>query len=170
MSINFNPDPAVLDLPDDILALSQMRPLEEFALYAMRHHISSTPVLTLIPEKLRFSTFYLVRREPGEGSWRGDHRFIDDGGIVISAYSADPNGEERASVMADAARVAMVNAQRENLYVPGAGWISRVKMPEEPVRKADWASSVGPVQYADLHSGFWRYEVHFQLMVRRELN
>ena len=155
-------------LPEDIAQLVEMRPVEECALDAMRQAITSTPIFTLIPADVQDKAFYLVRREPGEGYWNGETRFIDEGGVVINAYAYGSDGDEKAALMAEAARVVMRNAWLNNHHTPGVGWISRLWMPEEPVRKSDFANSAGPVQSADLPAGFFRYELHLQMMVRRE--
>jgi hypothetical protein len=40
-------------------------------------------------------------------------------------------------------------------------------MDTEPTRQSDWATSSGPVQYADLPSGFYRYQTNYTVKMRR---
>ena len=161
------------NLPPSVEAKVEMSPMEDIALYILRHELPDIPVYTLIPETVTEDAFILVRRAFPFGDWKGDSRFLDAGRVEVHIYAQDTpgtTGDARGALIGDAVRVAFRDAFVKNLYVPGRGWVTRTRMVGEPVRKTDWATSAGPVQYADLPEGFWRYEAKFFLTVRRELN
>lgn len=157
-----------LDLPQSVLDLVEYKPLEEAALYALRQGMPDVPIYTLIPEQSP-DFFVLVRRDYAFGEWGGHPRFVDEGRIIIHTFTSDPDGDEKGALLSEAVRVVLRNAWEQNLHVPGHGWIIHAAMRGEPTRKTDWATASGPVQYADLPNGVWRYETKYDLRVRREL-
>lgn len=158
-----------LDLPAEVLELAEYDPIEMAVVHVLREAMPSVPVVTLIPEEQTSDYFVLVRRDYAFGDWRGDERFMDDGRIVIHTFTKDPDGDEKGAVLQEAIRVALRNAWLGNAYIPDHGWVVRIRITAEPTRKTDWATASGPVQYADLPAGYWRYESKYSLRVRREL-
>lgn|SRR5690606_7187157 len=156
------------DLPLEIYNLAFLKPMEDVALYVLRQGIKSVPIYSLIPETLNDDQFILVRRDHAFGVWGGDPRGLDHGNIVIQTYTRDPDGDAKGAILSEAVRVVLNEAYLNNMYVPGHGWVARCRLVLEPSRKTDWATSAGPVQYADLPNGFWRYESKYSLLVRRE--
>ncbi len=51
--------------------------------------------------------------------------------------------------------------------MPGRGHLTRVQMTSAPRRVTDWATATGPVQYADLPTGVWRYETQYRIGIRK---
>lgn len=161
-------DLSYLNLPDSIVQLAEMTPLEDVALRVLREAMPDVKIQSLIEfdqaEVERF--FILVRRIPGWGTWQGDERFIDYGGLAVHVFAKDPNADEVGAIVSEAVRVALRNNARDRVWYADIGGLLNVELVEEPVRKTDWATSSGPVQFADLPAGYQRYEGRYSLWVR----
>lgn len=154
------------DLPASALALVELSPIEDILLTILRDGLPDIPVVSLIAEDPP-PIFVLVRRMHGFGNWTGDPRFTDAARFSIHTYTADPNGDEKGALLSEAVRVVLRNAWLDHRQVPGRGSIIKINMTNEPTRVADWATASGPVQYADLPSGFFRYETMYDLSIRK---
>ena len=158
-------------LPASVQALVEMAPFEDVGLAVLKDAFPDVTVVSLIPSDAftQESLLFLVRRVGGWGLWDGDARFMDSGSLSLQVFASGSDADERAALASEAIRVAMREAWREPKYYPGVGALVRVRVREEPVAKADWATSSGPVQYADLPKGWTRYETIYDLRVRRPL-
>lgn len=156
-------------VPDSIKAIARMSPVEDVVVPILRDGLPGIPVKTLI-ERNPDIPFILVRRINGPMNYGGDERFIDIATVAVHAFAEDPNGDEDAAWLAEAARVVLFNAWRDNVEVPGRGRISHFQCNERPRRVSDWATSSGPVQYADLPTGVWRYEARYLIEIRSPIN
>ena len=162
-------DLSIYDLPASVEAAIELSPIEDIALGIIRTYLPDIPCYSLIPKEATENAFILVRRSFAFGEWQGDPRgFIDTARVEVHVYAQDPYGDARGALISEAVRTAFRDAHLDNLHIPGRGWVVRTKMVGEPSRKSDWATSAGPVQYADLPDGFWRYESKFFITVRRE--
>lgn len=159
---------APLDLPITVLELAEFSPVEDLVLAILRADLAEIPSYSLIPQDPP-SAFLLVRRTPNLGDWNGDERFVDSGRFIIHALTSDPDGDEKGAVLSEAVRVVLRNAGRAKRVIPGKGAITSIRMTGEPQRKTDWADSAGPVQFADLPTGFWRYESTYVIEARKPL-
>lgn len=155
-------------LPQSVLDLVELSPVEDILLHILRADLPDIPVVSLIAEDPP-PTFILVRRLHGFGNWQGDPRFTDAARFTIHTYTADPNGDEKGALLSEAVRVVLRNAWLDHRQVPGRGSIIKIRMTNEPTRVADWATASGPVQYADLPSGFFRYETMYEIKIRKPL-
>lgn len=155
-----------LDLPQSVLDLVEFSPAEDILLAILRDGLPDVPIYSLIPDDAP-PMFVLVRRYSTFGSWTGDPRFVDAGRFTIHTYTSDPDGDEKGAVLSEAVRVVLRNAWLQHKVVPGRGSVIRIDMIDAPTRKPDWATSQGPVQYADLPTGFWRYESVYHIEVRK---
>lgn len=154
-------------LPPKVAQLIHFPPIEEVALEILRKALEpDVTVSTLIPHAFDFDYYLLCRRQSREGWWEGDHRFVDNGGLVLHAYTRDPDGDQKGALLSEAARAALYNAWRSQEVYQG-GHIMHLELQQEPRRVTDWATATGPVQYADLPAGFWRYETTYDIKVRR---
>ncbi|PSL04133.1 hypothetical protein CLV30_106138 [Haloactinopolyspora alba] len=165
-----------MPLPDAVDELVEFAPLEDVLLPILRDGLPGVAVYSLIPEEgLRAFVegevlpFVLVRRHAQQGYWDGDIRFLDQGDFTIHTFTADPDGDEDGARLSDAVRVVLRNAWMNKVTVPGRGSVTRLRMLESPRRVTDWATSSGPVQYADLPTGVWRYETLYGITIRRAL-
>lgn len=157
-----------LGLPAEVLDLVEHSPLEDMVIHALQHYLPAIPALSLIPEDPP-PLFILVRKDHSPGLGIGYNRFVGYGRARVDVFATDPDGDEKGAVVSDAIRVALRSAWLDNHHVPGRGWISQVELLSEGSRKTDWATAAGPVQYADLPTGYWRYESKFDVFYRREL-
>jgi hypothetical protein len=66
-------------------------------------------------------------------------------------------------------KITLIEAWRNQTVINGM-WISNYRNPDEPTRKADFVDSSGPVQYADLPAGWYRYQARFNLIVRHQVS
>lgn len=155
-------------LPDQIKALAERTPVEDLMLAVLRDGLPGVEVKTLIADDQTFP-FVLVRRITGISSL-DDPRFIDSASIAVHVFVPDPNGDEDAAILSEAVRVVIRDAWLSQKVYPGLGHITYMEMSSAPRRVTDWATATGPVQYADLPSGVWRYETHYHLEIRKPLS
>lgn len=155
-------------LPDTVLHLIEFSPVEDILLAIIRESIPEVPVYSLIPDDAP-PMFILVRRMPGLGRWDGDPRFVDSGRFYVHTFTTDPDGDEKGALLSEAVRVVLRNAWLEHKGVPGRGYVISINMQSEPSRRSDWATASGPVQFADLPTGMWRYEATYDILVRKYL-
>lgn len=156
-----------LNLPLGVLELQQLSAIEDILLAILKPIFEpSIQVHATIPTKPA-TPFILVRRLSGVGDWAGDQRgFYDRARFAIHVYATNPDGDMKAAVLSDAVRKALHNAWVTHWSDPELGTVVRLKMTSEPSRTSDWATSSGPVQYADLPNGAWRYEAHYTVTIR----
>ena len=157
-----------LDLPASVLTKADFSPIEDIALAILREELPDVPIFSLIPEETP-DFFVLTRRRSALGNWDGDPRFTDVGQVDIHIFTRDPDGDEKGAVLGEAVRVAFRNAWLDHRSVPGRGSVIRIIQTSDPARKTDWATASGPVQYADLPTGYWRYESSYEFRVRKPI-
>ena len=164
-------DLSYLGLPAEITDVVELHPVEDIALRILRDRFPSIQVNSLIEfdQSAITDCFILVRRIPSWGSWQGDHRFVDFAGLAVHVFTKEPDADEKAAIVSEAVRVALRDASYSNAYFSGLGGLIKIRMDEEPTRRTDWATSSGPVQFADLPQGFQRYESRYSLWIRRPI-
>ncbi|MFI5840548.1 hypothetical protein ACIA8K_12650 [Catenuloplanes sp. NPDC051500] len=156
------------NLPPIVRQLAELSPVEDILLHVLRERLPGVRVQALVHDDQHWP-LVLVRRLPQFGDWQGDDRFTDRADIAVHTFCEDPDGDEDAALLAEAVRVSLRNAWFDNAIVPGRGHITRVQMTSAPRRAPDWATSSGPVQYADLPTGVTRYETQFRVSIRKAL-
>lgn len=154
-----------LDLPDEVLDLVEFQPIEDVLLAILRADLPSVQVETLIPDEVTFP--FILARRMADLEQGGDERFVNAARFSIEVFTTDPDGDEKGALLSEAVRVVLRNAWRSSRVLPGLGVVTKVKKTAGPNRQPDWATSVGPVQYADLPSGTWRYETQYSIEVRK---
>lgn len=153
-------------LTPDIKALAEFAPVEDVLLEVLREKLPGVRVQSAIWKSQSFP-FILVRRATTVGGYQGDPRFTDWAEVAIHTFCQDPNGDEDAAILAEAVRVVLRDAANEQKVYPGLGHITKAELTSAPRRTSDWATSSGPVQYADLPTGVWRYESRYEVEIRR---
>ncbi|WP_405978862.1 hypothetical protein [Streptomyces sp. NBC_00158] len=153
-------------LPDHIKAMAELSPVEDLLLAVLREGLPGVRVKSLVDLHEEFP-LVLVRRDPTWGQWQGDTRFTDAARVVINCFVPDPNGDEEAAILSEAVRVVLRNAWLNQKVYPRRGHIIRVDLNSAPRRATDWATATGPVQYADLPTGVWRYESIYDVQIRK---
>ncbi len=151
-------------LHPDVLALTEMSPVEDLLLELLPSKLPGVRVQSLIADQ---QTFPLVipRRSPNFGDWAGDPRFLDAARINIHTFCDGLDADEDAALLAEAIRVILRDSV--NVVVPFRGHLVKVDMVSAPRRVTDWATATGPVQYADLPTGVWRYETVYDVVIRK---
>lgn len=155
-------------LPPEVYAKAELSPPEDLILAILREDLWNVPIQSLISQSPTFP-FVLVRRSPMYGirDYSGDPRFMDAAGIEIHTFTQDPNGDEDGAILSEAVRVCMRDAWLKHRVVPGRGHITYCEMTAAPRRAPDWATATGPVQYADLPTGVWRYQTEYLVEIRK---
>lgn len=153
-------------LPSEIKALAELSPVEDLMLAVLRDGLPGIQVQSLIAKNQTFP-LVLARRDPSFGNWAGDTRFLDAARVAVHCFCEDPDGDEDAAILSEAVRVVLRDAWLKQTVYPGRGHITRVDLAAAPRRQTDWATSSGPVQYADLPTGVWRYEATYDIEIRK---
>jgi hypothetical protein len=153
-------------LPPEIKALAELSPVEDLMLAVLRDGLPGIQVKSLIAKSQTFP-LVLVRRDPSFGNWSGDTRFLDAARVAVHTFCQDPNGDEDAAILSEAVRVVIRDAWLKQKVIPGRGHITRADLSSAPRRVTDWATATGPVQYADLPTGVWRYEATYDIEIRK---
>ncbi|MEU9795063.1 hypothetical protein AB0E27_31510 [Streptomyces sparsogenes] len=153
-------------LPPQIKALAELSPVEDLMLAVLRKGLPGIQVQSLIAKNQTFP-LVLARRDPSFGNWSGDTRFLDAARVAVHCFCEDPDGDEDAAILSEAVRVVLRDAWLNQTVYRGLGHITRVDLASAPRRQTDWATSAGPVQYADLPTGVWRYEATYDIEIRK---
>jgi len=156
-----------LGFPESIEQTVQMFPVEDLILAIIRDELPDLPSFSLIPQRTDQYEFFAMFRRFNSGLWQGDPRFVDKAGLQVAVFTKDPNGDSKGAVLSEAIRVALVRAAKKQKVYPGLGHLFYARVSGEPARGSDWAPSSGPVQYADLPTGFTRYQTNYSLKIRR---
>lgn len=155
-----------LPLPDSIKAMAEQSPVEDTIIYAIRHFLPDLPFGATVPNDPP-DFFGIVRASNPLGNVYGDPRFVQFSNFEIETFTRGPTGDEAGAVVSEAIRVALRKTWLpQPLIVPGRGHFIKIEETIKPARKSDWATSAGPVQYADLPSEYWRYEAAYRMTFR----
>jgi hypothetical protein len=152
-------------LPESIRGKSEFPLAEDFALAVLRKRLPEVRTQSQIEDDQQ-APFILVRRSPELQAWRGHSRFVDVVSLDVECFTEGPDADEDAGLLAEAVRVAFRDAWLENDVYPGLGNLAYHRMTISPHYAPDWATATGPVQYADLPTGFVRYQSTHRLDIR----
>lgn len=111
----------------------------------------------------------IVRRERRSGTTGllvGDDRYLQPAICSVNTITSGVDADELGEELQEACRIAIRQAQLFQTVIPGAGSINRIENSIPPSRVSDWATSNGPVQYAQLPKGHVRYESVYRLLLR----
>jgi hypothetical protein len=156
-----------MTLPDYVREIAEFSPVEDVILPIVRDRLPGLRVQSLIDFQQEFPAVVIRRSAQGLAADIGDPRFVDSALIAVSVFVEGVNGDEEGAVLSEAVRVILREAKELQTVVPGLGHICYFDQRTPPKRTPDWATSVGPVQYADLPTGITRYEATYQLGIRR---
>lgn len=165
MSEPIFPPEGMPDLPESVVNAAEFAPVEDVLLPIIRHHLPGARIYSEVPADDLFP-YAVVRVAPSERWWTGDDRFVDWATVFVHVFAKNPDGERKAAIFSDAIRVALRDAWMQQTSF-GMGHISQYRMTNRPSRRSDWATSQGPVQYADLPNGVTRYEALYAIQIRR---
>lgn len=154
------------ELPASVKAMAEFAPVEDVLLPILRARIPDVAIHSLYKDDQDFPVVVVRRVNPIQG-WPGDPRFVDVAIIDIECLCEGPDADQDAALLAEAVRVSLRDAWLEQDVVPSRGGISFTKQIIPAHKVPDWATSVGPVQYADLPAGVVRYESSFRIDIRK---
>lgn len=156
-----------MPLPSSVLDKVEFHPATDIALYILRAGLPDVPVYSEIPMQADFP-FILARRGLRFSRPGGDDRVVASSVIDVHVYVAGEDGDAEAEMLSEAVRVVMRDAWLNRLELPeGMGHIVRITPEMAPSRAPDWATAQGPVQYADLPTGVWRWESSYRITYRK---
>lgn len=154
-------------LHQEILSKVEMSPIEDLLLALLPQHLPGVRVQTLIQahQPLPFVT---IRNTGSWGDWDGDPRGLDAGQVTIDTFVEGINADEENALLQEAIRVILRDSLNKVIYEPvPRGHLKSVNLVSRPRRVTDWATSTGPVQYADLPAGTTRWESIYQVVIRK---
>lgn len=154
-------------LPEGIELDEEFSPVEDVILPILRDALPVGIHVQSLVQLVQDFPCVVVRGADTFGEPGGDERFLDIADFTLDVFCLDPDGDEDAARLSEACRVALSRAWRDRVTVPGRGQIVALKRTSRARRSPDWASSVGPVQYADLPSNLTRYESRFHAAIRK---
>lgn len=152
-------------LPQEILDLIEMHPVEDLALALLRERITSVPVQSQIYDDQTFPAIVIHKGDMTGEWWGGDPRFLDMARLQVFAFTEGLDADEDGALLSEAVRVALRGCI--NKVVPGLGYLTEVTMTGPPRQAADWDTATGPVQYADLPAEVVRYVTTYTLSIRK---
>jgi hypothetical protein len=152
-------------LPQEILDLVEMHPVEDLVLALLRERITTIPVQSQIYDDQTFPAIVIHRGDLMGEWWGGDPRFIDHARLDVFCFVDGLDADEDGMLLSEAVRNALRGSV--NKVVPGLGYLTEVTMTNPPRNAADWDTATGPVQYADLPAEVVRYATTYALSVRK---
>jgi len=156
------------ELPASVLAdVENEIVIEDAMLELFRRRIPDLRFTSLI-EQDRPSPFVLIRKVAPNSSGLRDYRFLEtyyfSAETFTSGLDADIDGPRIILAMRNAlTRAALSN----DPVLDGLGWVQSGWVVGDAMRRADYANSEGPVQYADLPQEWVRYMATFRVQIKR---
>jgi len=127
-------------------------------------HISSLFTEDTVPPMI------IARRErkaSGNSSFVShDDRHIAAAIFSVNVITSGPDADEIGEELQEACRIALRQAQQDQISVPDGGSLSLITNWTNPARINDWADSTGVVQYSTLPKGWVRTESMWRLLIR----
>lgn len=157
-----------LGFAPELIAKLRYQPVEVALLAILRPELEprGIKVHANVPGRPRIP-FVLVRKLTFPGNWKGDPRgLVNKSQVAIHVYTQNPDGDLKGVVLGEIVSSILQDASDNHWSDPLFGAITKIEMKNEPTRQSDWATSSGPVQYADLPEGAWRYEAHYEITTR----
>lgn len=112
--------------------------------------------------------YVLIRQATFVSSWTADDRFMEDFYVTAESFTegpdADVEGPRLLAAIGDALKRAGL---AKDVVLDGLGWVQEGRLIEPPRRRADFANSEGPVQYADLPQNYARFISTYRVKIKR---
>lgn len=141
--------------------------IEDAMLELFRRRIPDLNFTSLI-EQDRPAPFVLIRKVAPNNVGLRDYRFLETYYFSVETFTdgldADIDGPRIILAMRNALTRAALN---HDPVLDGLGWIQAGRMVGDAMRRADYANSEGPVQYADLPQEWVRYTATFRVQIKR---
>lgn len=166
------------NLPAYIYEMAEYTPSIDVGLAILRDALPDITVVSLLPDKADVLPLVLVR--DGISSRTSPPYGLEVASLEIHVFTMDPpageaiagspSGEVQGALLSEAVRVAFRDAWVNKRTYPGVATIAKTTQEQRPRRVSDFATSAGPVQYADLPTGYWRYESEYRIAYRPLMN
>lgn len=163
-----------MNLPASVYQMVEYTPSIDVGLAILRDALPDVRVVSLLPDKADALPMVLVR--DGISSRVSPAYGLEIASLEIHVYTMDPparqmatgtpSGEVQGAILSEAVRVAMRDAWVNKRIYPGIAAIAKTTQEQRPRRVSDFATSAGPVQYADLPTGYWRHESEYRIAYR----
>lgn len=155
-------------LPASVLDASQYELIaEDVVLDLFRRRLPGLKFTSLL-EQDTSPPYVLLRKAVFGNPSEPDTRFLDSFYFSAEAFTAGPEADIEGPKILAAMRIELLRAAINHDQVPGGlGWIQAARVVDPPRRRADFANSEGPVQYADLPDGYARYTATFRIEIKR---
>src|SRR5699024_1607128 len=167
-------------LPSRIYGLAEYTPSIEVGLAILRDAFPDVNVASLVPDRPADELLPLIFVRDGISGAQGPQEGLVAATLNIDVFTMSPtaaeaaagtpSGETQAALLSEAMRVAFREAWVNKRTYPGVATVSYAAPTQVPRYTADFATSAGPVQYADLPTGYWRYESEYRIVYRPLLN
>ena len=106
------------------------------------------------------------RRSGGMADAIHDERYMHPVLFSVSTITSGVDADQVGEELQEAVRIALRQAQLEQITVPNGGTLSRITNSILPSRVADFATATGIVQYASLPAGWVRFESVWRAIIR----
>lgn len=141
--------------------------IEDVVLELFRRRIPDLRFTSLI-EQDRSAPFILLRKVAPNSSTARDPRFIETFYFTAETFTSGLDADADGPRIILAMRNALARAAAEHdLVHNGLGWVQSGYVIGDAARRADYANSEGPVQYADLPQDWVRYIATFKIQIKR---
>ena len=156
------------ELPISILELVENEiVIEDAMLELFRRRLPDLRFTSLI-EQDRPTPFVLIRKVAPANLGMRDYRFLETFYFSAEAFTSGLDADVDGPRVLLAMREALTRAALEHDPILGnLGWLQAGQMVGDAMRRADWANSEGPVQYADLPQEWVRYTATFRVQIKR---
>lgn len=139
---------------------------EDVVLDILAHYLPDLHATTLIEQDVP-PPYALVRRSTFLSTWDSDERFMDRFYFSVDLLAGGIDADTDAPLILSAIATVLRRAAYAKYRVGDYGWVQEARVVEPPRRRADWANSEGPVQYADLPHRYVRYAAVFQIAIKK---
>lgn len=155
-------------LPESVLASSETAMVvEDVVLELFRRRLPGVRFTSKI-EQDRPAPYVLLRAANFGNEWQADERFLESFYFSVETFTSGLEADvEGPLIIAAMNKQLKLAALSHDLVLDGLGWVQEGRLVQKPRRRADYANSEGPVQYADLPQDYARYMSTFYIQIKR---
>ena len=157
-----------MTLPESVLASSEHEMVaEDVVLELFRRRLPGVRFTSLI-EQDRPPPYVLLRKANFGSEWQSDDRFLDYFYFSVETFTSGLEADAEGPLIIAAMKNELTRAAlAHDPVLDGLGWVQDGRLVQSPRRRADFANSEGPVQYADLPQDYARYMATFFIQIKR---
>lgn len=140
---------------------------EDVGLGLLRDALPDMDFTPLISQD-RVPPYVLIRADIFPARFGVDQRFQYEIYLTCESFTRGINADIEGIVILNAVTQALQRLATKNTPIyDGLGWLNEVEVIDLPARRSDWATSEGPVQYADLPQDYVRCISSYRLLIKR---